>query len=963
MKIRRLMLRAFGGLRGEWHFSADRVNLVLEPNEGGKSTLSTAILAALYGFPPGQRRSEGRPIPDVDVYRPWSGEEYVVEMDVEAAGRAFTIRRDFTKKDERVYEWRSGKDISAEFQRAKDALDFGALVTGLDREDFSRTVFLRQTELGAIRGASGITAALQKMATSQQGDVAAAEAIETLGSALKQYRGRKIRRGKVDSEITEIDKEIEALSDRLRGMDERRAEAEKRIRELEDVSGKEGRVDDQLQKLEYLVMAAGRREDAARLDQETREKEDLQALEAEFQSLAPWAEVPADGLQRIIELREKVRARREEARRAGEKAETEIEKPIAEMLERVRASEAMSSLGPAALAKFSSAESALLADWRAEREARRSLRALARRHSGGGLDTGRLKALAEKFAALRPENRRFLMTYGEDEMGVRSAVADLEREVERKDTEIAALEKKLSRARDAGTFLTFAFALGLGAAVALWFFTSWPRYWAVAAAAAAIGSLLARVALAPAEGAQARLGTLRSERDTARTTAAEKSADLDAIHARLEILARQAGHESGDALLEEFREAETNVEESAELSALLRHRDEAAHGVRATGRRIAEMMEQGGHRPRFGAVTPGTARAFRALAASHRETLTRLEEMKDRRAGAERDQARIEEEIGRILSEGRALLRSARLDPDMDLETAAAEYEKIAQKRERYESLKRETIPALVRRAMSHQGDPLRRAVEVADAVLRRKTQENASLSALAPERSHKEYVEERDRLRMESRSLAERRLHLSAELGEVLREYRKEYPDTQRWLEEWTDVKRRTESFRAAVTLACDVLDGISREAYAEWADVLNERASEALSHIARGYTDLRFEQDLGVSVRDGAGGSRRAREEVDHRLSSGTRDQIYFAARLALADYLSSGRLRLPLILDDPFGSFDEERFASAMELLVDKFSRRHQIVILSCHETRYRVWQERNPERFADRVRMMSLQAPAT
>ena len=157
MKIRRLMLRAFGGLRGEFHFSADRVNLVLEPNEGGKSTLATAILAGLYGFPPGQRRSEGRPLPEIEIYRPWSGGDYLVEMDVEAAGRVFTIRRDFTKKDERIHEYRSGKDVSAEFQRAKESLDFGWAVCrspsgSLPRERLRKRPGRRQARIARVHG-------------------------------------------------------------------------------------------------------------------------------------------------------------------------------------------------------------------------------------------------------------------------------------------------------------------------------------------------------------------------------------------------------------------------------------------------------------------------------------------------------------------------------------------------------------------------------------------------------------------------------------------------------------------------------------------------------------------------------------------------------------------------------------------------------------------------------------------
>ena len=50
MKILRLRVDGFGPLRGEWSFSADKLNLVVDGNERGKSSLLAAIHAALYGL-------------------------------------------------------------------------------------------------------------------------------------------------------------------------------------------------------------------------------------------------------------------------------------------------------------------------------------------------------------------------------------------------------------------------------------------------------------------------------------------------------------------------------------------------------------------------------------------------------------------------------------------------------------------------------------------------------------------------------------------------------------------------------------------------------------------------------------------------------------------------------------------------------------------------------------------------
>ena len=67
---------------------------------------------------------------------------------------------------------------------------------------------------------------------------------------------------------------------------------------------------------------------------------------------------------------------------------------------------------------------------------------------------------------------------------------------------------------------------------------------------------------------------------------------------------------------------------------------------------------------------------------------------------------------------------------------------------------------------------------------------------------------------------------------------------------------------------------------------------------------------------------------------LSTGTRNQVYFAVRLALARSLFRGRKGV-FILDDAFLSFDEERRRSAAELLAQYAGEGWQIVYSSVNE----------------------------
>jgi uncharacterized protein YhaN len=69
-----------------------------------------------------------------------------------------------------------------------------------------------------------------------------------------------------------------------------------------------------------------------------------------------------------------------------------------------------------------------------------------------------------------------------------------------------------------------------------------------------------------------------------------------------------------------------------------------------------------------------------------------------------------------------------------------------------------------------------------------------------------------------------------------------------------------------------------------------------------------------------------------VDVReLSQGTLDQFYLAARLGLVRQVTQDR-RPPLIFDDPFVTFDDERASQALQL-IKEIAGDHQVLLLTC------------------------------
>ncbi|MDF1521986.1 MAG: hypothetical protein P1P87_04095, partial [Trueperaceae bacterium] len=69
---------------------------------------------------------------------------------------------------------------------------------------------------------------------------------------------------------------------------------------------------------------------------------------------------------------------------------------------------------------------------------------------------------------------------------------------------------------------------------------------------------------------------------------------------------------------------------------------------------------------------------------------------------------------------------------------------------------------------------------------------------------------------------------------------------------------------------------------------------------------------------------------DAVPAQLSQGARDQLAVALRLAVADLLAAD-VALPLVFDDPFLNWDEDRSARLADALRE-FARERQVLVLT-------------------------------
>jgi uncharacterized protein YhaN len=167
--------------------------------------------------------------------------------------------------------------------------------------------------------------------------------------------------------------------------------------------------------------------------------------------------------------------------------------------------------------------------------------------------------------------------------------------------------------------------------------------------------------------------------------------------------------------------------------------------------------------------------------------------------------------------------------------------------------------------------------------------------------------------------------------------------------------IKRAIDAWRerAAVSLFLDRI----REEYEKnrQPETLRE-ASEYMSQLTNGkYTRIWTPLAHDILFVDTADGQPLSVQV----LSRGTREQLFVSLRLALVAAYGRRGIHLPMILDDVFVNFDADRTRVACSVLRDFAKQGHQLLVFTCHEHVWQMFQEikvdcrRIPNRHGDAI----------
>lgn len=130
------------------------------------------------------------------------------------------------------------------------------------------------------------------------------------------------------------------------------------------------------------------------------------------------------------------------------------------------------------------------------------------------------------------------------------------------------------------------------------------------------------------------------------------------------------------------------------------------------------------------------------------------------------------------------------------------------------------------------------------------------------------------------------------------------------------------------AIDLALETMTKLSATILDSFGLYLNKTASELISGITGGiYDSMSVDESLNVFM------NTRTRLLPVEQVSSGTMDQIYLALRLAAAKLIQPEGDYMPLIFDDSFVLYDEDRLHTALKWLKKAYPG--QIIIFTCHQ----------------------------
>jgi hypothetical protein len=156
--------------------------------------------------------------------------------------------------------------------------------------------------------------------------------------------------------------------------------------------------------------------------------------------------------------------------------------------------------------------------------------------------------------------------------------------------------------------------------------------------------------------------------------------------------------------------------------------------------------------------------------------------------------------------------------------------------------------------------------------------------------------------------------------------------------LEELKQEREKLLNYSDTIEIAKEVL----KESYDELKNNVGPEFDKKLSYIVKKITNGKYD-DVYIDINHNIKMKTEHGEYVNlERFSTGTIEQVNLALRLAYIDTIS--KESLPIILDEAFAFYDDERLANIMRFLSEEYINR-QVIIFTCSNREKKIIDEEN------------------
>ncbi|HEV2014111.1 MAG TPA: AAA family ATPase [Candidatus Dormibacteraeota bacterium] len=308
MRLTRIEIDGFGSLQGLDLRFGPAMNLVVGPNEAGKSTLQEAIVTGLYGLESGDRRAAI--VERTDRWRPWQGGGFGLALEFALEdGSRLRVERDLDAETVQVRDLGSGAELNERFERDPwGGLQVGRHLLGISRDIYTNTACISRSEVMRLEDAGSIKEAIAALADSAHPDRTAQSVLDRL----RQERAHRIGkpRGRTGP-LHDLEGRLSDLERQLTAARQARAAVDELAQKRETVSALTEAELAVVQTLEAAILASRLEDGRHRLGRVEALEQAIGDERARQGDHTRFAMFPIDRQAQVQELRSHLRATRE----------------------------------------------------------------------------------------------------------------------------------------------------------------------------------------------------------------------------------------------------------------------------------------------------------------------------------------------------------------------------------------------------------------------------------------------------------------------------------------------------------------------------------------------------------------------------------------------------------------------------------------------------------------------------